>query len=234
MSSARPCPASRSADTLSDGADQVVDVGVDVLRPVLGVEAAAQFQVGLAVDGEYGRRAEGVVHRRVVQLGAEPFRMGPDELHVVVPADEPQPDRRDVADRGRSPQPRVNRVGVLLKRVHGDRLGEGGDGVAAHGRIVRTQTITVKARGGPAGTAVGPGSTRRYVSRPAGATRRPAARAPVCKRRSHTATINSASPTASALARCTAPAPLSAWRGARWPALRSTARVSSTGRVADQ
>ena len=77
-----------------DRAHQVVDVAVDVLRTVLGVEAAPQFQMGRAVDGQDGRRAEGVVHRRVVEFGGEQLRMSADELDVVVPGHEPQPGRR--------------------------------------------------------------------------------------------------------------------------------------------
>ena len=64
----------------------------------------------------------------------------------------------------------------------------------------------------------------------AGATRRPAAWAPACRRRFQTATTRSVSATASALARWTASAPLSECKPASRPACCSTAAVSSSVR----
>jgi len=126
--------------------DQVIDVAVDAPRPVLGVQRTPQLVMALPVDGDDGRGAEGAVDGRVVQLGGELLRVGPDELHILVPGDEPQSYGGDEAHGGIAAEPRVDRVGIRLQRFHRDGPGEIRDRAAAHARIVWTRTIGVKER----------------------------------------------------------------------------------------
>lgn len=126
-------PAQPVEKTGGDRAHQVIDVGAYVPGPVLGVKRVPQFVVELTVDGDDGRRAERAVNRRIIKLGREQFRVGADELHVVIAGDKPQANGRDETHRRLPPQARIDRIRIVLEFFHGHRFGECGDRPAGHG-----------------------------------------------------------------------------------------------------